>query len=101
MSEDYSKDGKYLLPTGEYLQVSYGHKYYFKDEGYSIRHRENGPAIEYVNVKYWYLNGDIHREDGPAIEWSDGHKAWWLNNKKLPVETQLEFEKHKKLKHFF
>ena len=20
-------------------------------------------------TKYWYLNGERHREDGPAIEW--------------------------------
>lgn len=32
-------------------------------------HREDGPAIEYVNGDLrWYLNGNRHREDGPAIE---------------------------------
>ena len=43
-------------------------------------HREDGPAIEYVNgTKCWYLNGKLHREDGPAIEWPDGGKLWYQN----------------------
>ena len=45
-------------------------------------HREDGPAVEYANgTKYWYLNGQLHREDGPAIEYSDGSKDWYLNGK--------------------
>ena len=36
-------------------------------------HREDGPAIEYVDgTKEWYLNGELHRKDGPAIEFSEG-----------------------------
>ena len=47
-----------------------------------IYHREDGPAIEYVNGgKEWYLNGKLHREDGPAIEYADGNKQWQLNGK--------------------
>ena len=45
-----------------------------------LRHREDGPAIEWPNGrKEWYLNGLRHREDGPAIEWASGYKAWYLN----------------------
>jgi len=45
-----------------------------------IRHREDGPAIEYSDgTKEWYLNGEFHREDGPAIEYPDGQKEWCLN----------------------
>ena len=44
------------------------------------RHRENGPAVEYIfGSSYWFLNDKCHREDGPAIEYSDGSKAWFLN----------------------
>ena len=47
------------------------------------RHREDGPAIEYVNgSKYWYLDGKLHREDGPAIERADGSKYWYLDGKR-------------------
>jgi len=45
-------------------------------------HREDGPAIIYVNGdKFWYINGKIHREDGPAVEYNSGTKEWWINGK--------------------
>jgi len=45
-------------------------------------HREDGPAIEYVDgTKMWYVNGKLHREDGPAITYIYGYKAWYLNGK--------------------
>lgn len=44
-------------------------------------HREGGPAIEYADgAKYWYRNGELHCEDGPAIELADGSKEWYLEN---------------------
>jgi hypothetical protein len=50
-------------------------------------HRVGGPACEYAGVfKSWWLNGRRHREDGPAIEWSNGKKQWWLNGLKLSEE---------------
>ena len=127
MSEDYSKDGKYVLPTGEYLHVSNGSKFYYKDKSYKILHRENNlPAIEYTNgakhwcvnnklhrendlpaIEYadgnkeWWLNGFLHRESGPALEFANGKKYWCFNDEYLPVETKEEFEKYKKFKHFF
>jgi hypothetical protein len=43
------------------------------------RHREDGPAVEWVNGhKEWWLNGNLHREGGPAIERASGSKQWWL-----------------------
>ena len=47
------------------------------------RHREDGPAIEYVGggSKYWYLDGKFHREDGPAVEYTNGNKYWYRNGK--------------------
>ena len=50
-------------------------------------HREDGPAIEYVNGhKEWYLNDQRHREDGPAIEYANGSKSWYLSGEKLTEE---------------
>ena len=41
-------------------------------------HRENGPAVEYVNGHVeWWQNGQHHRIDGPAIEWCGGTKIWY------------------------
>ena len=80
---------------------------WYKDAEHSIRHRENGPAVEYSNGdklwyhndqlhridgpaiisergdKYWYQNNRIHRTDGPAIEWNDGDKWWFINGERL------------------
>ena len=51
------------------------------------RHREDGPACEYVSgTKQWLINGKFHREDGPAVEHASGHKSWWLNGKRLSEE---------------
>ena len=35
--------------------------------------------IELANGKFWFLNNKLHREDGPAIEYVNGNKEWWLN----------------------
>ena len=56
-----------------------GDKYWCLND---LLHRENGPALEYINGhKEWYLNDKLHREDGPAIEYGNGDKDWWLNGK--------------------
>ena len=60
----------------------YGDKFYYSDRDMAIRHRKDGPAIEWANGdKSWYLNGKCHREDGPAIEYDDGGKEWFINGK--------------------
>jgi|SRR5210317_2028740 hypothetical protein len=60
-----------------------GDKFYFSDRKMTIRHREDGPAIEYTSGdKVWYINGKRHREDGPAIEWANGDKYWYINGKR-------------------
>jgi len=44
----------------------------------NVRHREDGPAIEFPNgSRHWYQHGVLHRDDGPAIEWGDGSKFWY------------------------
>ena len=57
-----------------------GTTYWYKGAKCTILHRENGPAIEFVDGdKRWYQNGDLHRTDGPAIEDADGTKGWYQN----------------------
>ena len=57
--------------------------------GTDHRHREDGPAIEWVDgAKEWWVNGKRHREDGPAVEYADGEKWWCINGKYL---TEQEF----------
>ena len=54
---------------------------WYKDAEHSIRHRENGPAVEYSNGdELWYHNDQLHRIDGPAIIRVNGHKEWWQND---------------------
>ena len=66
----------------EYTKITKkGTKYYFKDKAMTIRHREDGPAVEYYDGdKYWYLNDKQHRMDGPAVEIVNGASAWYIND---------------------
>jgi hypothetical protein len=55
--------------TPVYIEISkYGNKFYYKDKEMKI----------------------FHREDGPAVEWVDGYKAWYLNNVKYTEEEFLK-----------
>jgi len=65
-------------------------------------HRIGAPAvIESNGDKHWFQHGKYHREDGPAIERSLGHQEWWLDDKRLEVSSQEEFERMMKLKAFW
>ena len=68
----------------QYIEIDEdGNKFYHSDKEMKIRHREDGPALEYADgSKYWYLNGELHREDGPAVERANGSKFWWLKGKR-------------------
>ena len=65
----------------EYTKVDgLGSKTYYKDPAMTIRHREDGPAIEhYRGTKVWYANDVRHRLDGPAIENAEDVKSWFVN----------------------
>ena len=59
------------------VKVDDGNYFWYLDDK---RHREDGPAIEFVSgTKEWWLNDLRHRKDGPAIEYAGGAKAWYLN----------------------
>jgi len=63
-------------------------KYYYSDKEMTIRHREDGPAVEWDDgSKSWYLNDKYHREDGPAFEGPRGSKYWYLNGERLTREA--------------
>ena len=77
----------------------YGTKYWYR---HGKLHREDGPAVEYVNgEKQWYLDDKLHRKDGPAIEYANGFNLWFINNKLIDCASQEEFEKLIKLKAFW
>jgi hypothetical protein len=59
-------------------------RFYYSDREMTVRHREDGPAVEYADGSIaWYLNGKLHREDGPAFEGVNGYKSWYLNGKRV------------------
>ena len=67
---------------------------------------ENG--IEYYVVYFsntkrtcYYLGEGYHRELGPAVIYDDGRMEWYWDDKKIPVNSQEEFEKYLKLKAFW
>jgi hypothetical protein len=63
----------------QYIYINeYGSKEYFSDKEMVVRHREDGPALEWADGdKFWYRDGLVHREDGPAIDCSNGTKKWY------------------------
>ena len=68
----------------QYIHINKdGDKSSYKDRAMTIRHRLDGPAVEYSSgCKAWYVDGKRHRLDGPAIEWPDGYKSWWVDRKR-------------------
>ena len=53
-------------------------------------HRLDGPAIEYSNgYKAWYVNEQRHRIDGPAIEHSDGRRKYFLEGKEMTRDEYI------------
>jgi hypothetical protein len=54
--------------TPQYIKINQYGKFYYKDRKMMLR----------------------HREDGPAIEYSDGYKIWFLNNRPY---SEAEFKK--------
>ena len=80
--------------SGEELYVErlFGYKIYFKDKAMKIRHRHDGPAVEYQRgSKEWYVNGKSHRLDGPAKVWSNETADWYIDGVFI-----MELDKHSK-----
>ena len=50
-------------------------------------HRENGPAIEYVDgAQSWLIEGKLHRSDGPAFISAAGHKVWYNMGRMVKIQ---------------
>ncbi len=63
-------------------RVQYGSTFYYI-KGTKLRHREDGPAIEWENgKKEWYRNGLRHRVDGPAVIYINGDKVWYMHGER-------------------
>ena len=55
-----------------------GNRKWYKD---SKLHRDNGPAVEWVNGdRWWCKDSKLHREDGPAIEYANGNHWRYKTN---------------------
>ena len=62
-------------------------------------HRVDGPAFIHANGdRSWYRHGKRHREDGPAIEWlSENREVWYKDGKPYePSAHELMLWKMKK-----
>jgi hypothetical protein len=49
----------------------------------------NGLIIDSNGDKSWWKDGVLHREDGPAVEWVNGHKSWWVNGIKIDEPKKI------------
>ena len=46
----------------------------------------------YDTIRYFNNNSHLHREDGPAVEYVDGVKKYWYNGIYYPeIETDKEW----------
>ncbi len=98
----YNEKSQYHREDGPAVEYVNGDKYWYQN---GKRHRIDGPAVERINGdKFWYQNGKIHREDGPAVEWYDGVKSWYWNGIELGSSlyyyNQKKFEQWKKFRAF-
>lgn len=63
---------------------AYAATHWYKDPKIGIRHRLDGPALEYADGdKVWFVDGEIHRVDGPAVEKANGDKEWFWKSIKV------------------
>jgi hypothetical protein len=99
---DYVKYGYYQgrffikhREDGPAIEWSDGTKSWFI---HGKQHRENGPVVEFADgTKFWWIHGKRHREDGPAVDRVDGSKIWFLENEKIEEEDFEEAVKIYKL----
>jgi hypothetical protein len=56
--------------------------YYVSDDWIYHRNPEDGPAVETVFSKKWYLENSLHREGAPAVVISSGQEEWWLHGQR-------------------
>lgn len=70
--------------TTQYIKKTSLATFYYKDIEGIIKHREDGPAVEWADGnKEWWIDGKRHREDGPAVVSPNGYEAWCKNGRLL------------------
>lgn len=71
-------------------------RFSINDNGYTLTHREEGPAILLYEIdnnninhltNYYYCLNNIHNGDGYAVEHNDGSKHYYLNDKPYSAFT--------------
>ena len=78
-------------PDLDKYENEFGDIFYYKKD-MDIWHNPYGPAIIWVDghKEYW-LNNKRHRLDGPAMMWLNGNGSYCINDEYL---TKEEFEMH-------
>jgi hypothetical protein len=69
-------------------------------------HRMDGAAVIWPEGSYsWYQYGVRHREDGPAIDWMNEAesriKEWYYRGNRILVKDQREYQQLMKMKVFW
>lgn len=64
---------------------------YYKDQNYTIYHREDGPAYIKLDGSFecWFKDNKVHREDGPAKIWGGNYYEYFLNGVIYSKENYL------------
>jgi hypothetical protein len=74
---------------------TFGNEYWYNEE--QELHRENEPAVVYIGgAKMYFVNGRKHREDGPAIDFKN-IKEWYIDGVQYSEEEFLRIVKMKAL----
>jgi hypothetical protein len=82
-----NEEGQFHREDGPAIEYLNGDRRWFIN---GKHHRDGGPAIEYTNGdKYWMKYGRFHREDGPAVEDANGQKEYWLNHKRYDRDYNI------------
>ena len=82
------KNGLKHRDNGPAIEYYNGTKFWHKND---LKHRDDGPAVEYSGGdKLWYRHGKLHREDGPAIEYTDGDKYYYLDGEEFTEKDYYE-----------
>ena len=46
--------------------------------------------IDKCGNRFWQINDLKHREDGPAVEWANGSKWWYLEDERVEPEDVVD-----------
>lgn len=112
-NEEWFQDGLRHRENGPAIVLASGFQYWYlhdrlhredgpaADEGsdglrewyqHGVLHRLDGPAAIWPRMSQrWYVDGQRHRDDGPAVEGYNGHKEWWLHDRRVTADVFGEY----------